>query len=265
MLAIRRYRTYLTAFIVFIAFTSPLAIAENSGLYVGSGVGLEDFKTQLDKHPDGNALPSLSLSDLVFSDGGGSSGTPYSLGAFAGYRVHMKDRGLWIAVQTELVLRGNATAGSLSGIGVNDEGELVTDVLAEDWSLRTESDRALIGKIGSVMTLLGLIDFSVYALAGIRELSVELSRTFEVCGVSHQCEPDEPTRSVSESHMPELTQWTIGLGIEKSIGDKTAIQIETRYTGTEKEEWIDEEGNMTTPLSISADRLDLSVNLAHYF
>ena len=137
-----------------------------SGIYIGTGVGLEDIKTRYDRRSDTKLFPSLSLSDLVFSGDDENSDTPYTLGGFIGYRLDASRRGAWMAVEFGATLRGDSVQGRLNATGITLDGTNVPSVVVEDWKFQAESDRSLVAKLGAYVNLFGFFDLSIYVIGG---------------------------------------------------------------------------------------------------
>ena len=232
--------------------------------YFGSGIGLENFKARYDKRADTDLFPTLSLSDLVFSDRDGGDGTPYSLNAFTGIRIGLHKRGLWFGVQTETVLKSDVVEGRLAGVGKTTDGDEISNLLEQSWTLRTDRDRSLVARVGTVVSFLGLLDFSPYVIAGVREVEVAFERTLEICGTKTICQPGEQGTTTTERRTPSLRQMVVGLGIEKFIGEKTSISVEARYSSEDDDNWDESTNDITTPSSLATDSYDVSLKFSIY-
>ncbi|MYD44775.1 MAG: hypothetical protein F4W92_00245 [Gammaproteobacteria bacterium] len=232
--------------------------------YFGSGIGLENFKARYDKRADTDLFPTLSLNDLVFSDRDGGDGTPYSLNAFTGIRIGLHKRGLWFGVQTETVLRSDVVEGRLAGVGKTTDGYEISNLLEQNWSLRTDRDRSLVVRVGTVVSFLGLLDFSPYLIAGVRELEVSFERTLEICGTKLICQPGEQSTITTERRTPSLRHMVVGLGIEKFIGEKTSLSFEARYSSEDDDSWEESTNDIATPSSLSTDSYDVSLKFSIY-
>ena len=232
--------------------------------YFGSGIGLENFKARYDKRADTDLFPTLSLSDLVFSDRDGGDGTPYSLNAFTGIRIGLHKRGLWFGVQTETVLKSDIVEGRLAGVGKTTDGYEISNLLEQSWTLRTDRDRSLVARVGTVVSFLGLLDFSPYVIAGVRELEVAFERTLEICGAKTICQPGEQGTTATERRTPSPRQTVVGLGIEKFIGEKTSISFEARYSSEDDDSWDETTNDIMTPSSLATDSYDVSLKFSIY-
>lgn len=232
--------------------------------YFGSGIGLENFKARYDKRADTDLFPTLSLSDLVFSDRDGGDGTPYSLNAFTGIRIGMHAKGLWFGIQTETVLRSDVIEGQLAGVGKTRDGYEISNLLEQNWTLRTDRDRSLVLRVGTVVSFLGMLDFSPYVVAGLREIEVAFERSIEICGTKLVCQPGEQSTTTTERRKPTLRQMVFGLGIEKFIGEKTSISLEARYNSEDDDSWEESTNDISTPSSLSTDSYDLALKFSVY-
>lgn len=232
--------------------------------YFGSGIGLENFKARYDTRADTDLFPTLSLSDLVFNDSGGGEGTPYSLNAFTGFRIGLHKKGLWFGIQTETVLKSDVIEGRLAGVGKTTDGYEISNLLEQNWTLRTDRDHSLVLRVGTVVSFLGVLDFSPYIVAGVREIEVAFERTIEICGSKLVCQLGEQSTTTTERRNPTLRQIVFGLGIEKFIGEKTSISLEARYSSEDDDKWDESTNDINTPSSLSTDSYDISLKFSVY-
>ena len=256
------YQLQISIGVILFAFACS-ASAEGI-FYFGSGIGLENFKARYDKRADTDLFPSLSLSALVFNDRDGGEGTPYSLNAFTGIRIGLHEKGLWFGIQTETVLRSDVIEGRLAGVGKTTDGYEISNLLEQNWTLRTDRDRSLLVRAGTVVSFLGILDFSPYVVAGLREIEVAFERTLEICGTQLVCQPGEQSTTTTERRNPSLRQIVFGLGIEKFIGEKTSISFEARYSSEDDDKWEESTNDITTPSTLSTDSYDVSLKFSVY-
>ena len=232
--------------------------------YIGSGIGLENFKARYDKRADTDLFPTLSLSNLVFNDRDGGEGTPYSLNAFTGFRIGLHAKGLWFGIQAETVLKSDVIEGRLAGVGKTIDGSEIKNLLEEEWTLRTDRDRSLVLRTGTVVSFLGILDFSPYIITGVREVEVAFERTLVICGTTLVCQPGEQGTKTSERRNPSLRQLVFGVGVEKFIGEKTSFSLEARYSTEDHDKWEDSTNDLPTPSSLSTDSYDVSLKFSVY-
>ena len=254
----------LRIFIGVLLFAFACSTSAEGMFYFGSGIGLENFKARYDKRADTDLFPTLSLSDLVFNDSKGGDGTPYSLNAFTGVRIGLHAKGLWFGIQTETVLKSDVIEGRLAGVGKTTDGYEISNLLEQNWTLRTDRDRSLVARAGTVVSFLGAFDFSPYIVAGLREIEVAFERTIEICGAKLVCQPGEQSTTTMERRNPSLRQIVFGLGIEKFIGEKTSISLEARYSSEDDDTWDESTNDITTPSSLSTDSYDISLKFSIY-
>ncbi len=253
--------------VVLVSTLAILMAAHSSagGIYLGSGIALEDVKTRYDNRGDTKLFPTLSLSDLVFSEDKSGEGTPYTLGAFVGYRLDLQRQGTWLALEGSALLRGDTIEGSLSATGFTLDGSQLPNLIVEDWKFQAESDRSLVAKLGTYVTLFGFFDLSVYLLGGKREIGVAFERNFEVCTNDQGCTSPDQTSQATETRKPVLEQWVGGIGIEKFIGDRSALQLELRVNDEGSNSWKDSERNLEIPKELTTESYDLSLRLLLQF
>lgn len=237
----------------------------SGGVYIGSGIALDDFKVRYDKREDVNLFPSLSLKDLVFNQDNEELDSPYSLNAFVGYRYKFDTRGLWLDFQFEFTLRSDGIEGRVSGIGELEDGQTIEDLFDEQWSIETERDRTAVIRLGHVMSVFGLFEFSPLVLGGWREIDVAFKREFTVCGTKLVCDPGETGHPATETRSPVFKQWVLGVGVEKSIGRSTMLQLEARLTSEAEDEWKEQLDDVDTPTRLSADSYEVALKLAIFF
>ncbi|MXW53716.1 MAG: hypothetical protein F4X44_03710 [Gammaproteobacteria bacterium] len=236
-----------------------------SGIYIGTGVGLEDIKTRYDRRSDTKLFPSLSLSDLVFSGDDENNDTPYTLSGFIGYRLDASRQGAWMAVEFGATLRGDSVQGRLNATGITLDGANVPSVVVEDWKFQAESDRSLVAKLGTYINLFGFFDLSFYVLGGKREIGVEFVRNFDICTNTQGCTTQGSIATATETQKPTLEQWVGGLGIELGIGRRSALQFEVRFNDEGSAEWSDSNGDIEVPQSLSRESYDFSTRLVLQF
>lgn len=248
-----------------VGMTFSTMSAAASGIYVGTGVSLEDIKTRYDRRSDTKLFPSLSLSDLVFSGDDENNDTPYTLGGFIGYRLDASRQGAWMAVEFGATLRGDSVQGRLNATGITLDGTNLPSVVVEDWKFQAESDRTLVAKIGTYFNLFGFFDLSFYALGGKREIGVEFVRNFDICTNVQGCTTQGSTATATETRKPTLEQWIGGVGIELGIGRRSALQFEVRFNDEGSSEWSDENGDIEVPQTLSRESYDFSTRLVLQF
>lgn len=236
--------------------------ANNQGFYIGSSIGIEAVEAELKQSfdPDGNEqIPSVSDNLTSGSDTGDD--TPYSLGAFAGYRMELNGDGTFIAVQAEIQLKGNKVEGEIENFltGYTEEQGV------GQWSMDVESEMGVVVKYGRLFRLFSLFDVSSYVLAGIRQSKVEFTSRLVECSLEATCTPDQLNVD-SFSDYPSINQFTVGAGVEKTIGDLSAIEIEVRYSGlTDKEFTTGNGDSIVVPSSVATESLGVSTLLVRYF
>ena len=238
------------------------AHTESQGFYFGTSLGLEDVETNYERVFDSDAdRPPASLNSIL-SDG---EGNPYNLSVFTGYRLQMRRDGLWMGLETETTIRRNKLQSKLVDSVTDLDTSSYSSGNNEQWSYRTTSDNTVLLKMGTVVAPMGLIDFSGYMLAGLRQSHVEFSRNLPLCQFVAKCSESQSQRRVVDTVKPRLNHWLVGAGIERSIGFSTGIQFETRYSQS-REKKIDElPEEAATAAMLNSKTVDLSLRLIRYF
>lgn len=253
----------LVAGICFFA-ASTTSFAGGGGLYIGTGLSLSDFKARYDRRDSIDLFPSLNLKDLILEPEN-TADTPYYLNAFLGYRFAVQEQGLWFDLQFETVLRTDGIEGRLTGFGELTDGTNIEDIFSDDWTLETKRDRTAVVRLGTNVHVFGLFNLAPYMLGGFREIETSFERKFVVCGTKLVCAPGEQGNPATEFREPVFEQWVSGVGIEKTLGRKTLLQFEARFTTEATDEWKNTLNGVDVPSSISADSYEVALRLAFFF
>ena len=255
-------RVFLTTVATLFSF---VVFADSQGLYVGTLIGLEEAKAKYTKSViDSLDIIDVSTDDQGYSSESNSDGNQFNYGGLIGYRFDLNEDQLFMAIQAEVALTGSELDGILPGSGDDDGLNERGESWKEDFSLETLSDVGVIVKVGIVQRFLSVVDVSIYALGGLRRTKIEVATEFSGCVDDIDCAEDlEESFTTSES--PQLLRWTLGVGVEKTIGSKTALQIEMRYTGSEREKWnLEGFEDLVIPYSLERTSYDFSANLVRY-
>ena len=253
---------FLFLFSTLIACSSQ---AQLQGLYVGTSIGIEDAKARYTK----SVINSLDFIESPragqeFQSDTSSEDNQFSYGLLVGYRFDLNEDQLFFAIQAEAALKGDELDGILPGSGDGDDLNERGESWEENLSFETVSDLGFLVKVGTVQRFL-VVDLSVYALAGLRQTKMEVGAEFTGCAETLDCvENLQETFRSTES--PEFMQWTFGIGAEKTIGSKSALQFEVRYTTSNKEKWnLEGFEHLTIPYSLENSTYDVSAKLVRYF
>lgn len=238
--------------------------AQLQGFYVGTSIGIEDAKARYTK----SVINSVDFIESPragqeFQSDTSAEDNKFHYGVLVGYRFDLNEDQLFLAFQVEAALRGDELDGILPGSGDGDGLNERGENWDEDLSFETVSDIGLLAKVGMVQRFL-VVDLSVYALAGLRQTKMEVAAEFTGCAESLDC-VDNLQETFRNTESPEFRQWTFGVGAEKTIGSKSALQFELRYTTSNKEKWnLEGFEHLTIPYSLENSTYDVSAKLVRY-
>ena len=191
------------------------------------------------------------------------------LGAFAGYRRTLdQDAGVWLAAEIEWTTHSGALRGQYPG-ACRHAGECtyLGDAWPEAWTLEKDDSRALTLRLGIRADFLGP-DASLYLLAGVRRIHADFTVTYRGCSDPATAPPggvcpSELVWDATDRLDRDFSARTFGAGLEKSVGERLALQAELRYTDYSREFWAPVPA--VVEAALSGRELGASLRLARYF
>ena len=196
-----------------------------------------------------------------FTSAEGDAGqTLFTLGGFGGYRWPLSaSGGLHLSAEIDVAYHPNELKGNLEGTGYT-----WTDTWPEDWWLKRNYSYGLTLKLGG---LLGDSDFGLYALTGLRSVKTEFSITETGCpGPDLQC-PPTPLASFTEKVDRRFGARTLGVGLERQLGERFAAQLEVRHTNYKRKSWdrLFDDGAVVIPSTLNGRETSAALRLVRYF
>ena len=151
-------------------------------------------------------------------------------GGLAGYRWPLPGRrGLHLDVEVDAAWHPSKLKGHLEGTG-----HTWTDTWPEDWWLRGSVSYGLAVKLGGRLANSAC---NLYALAGLRTIATEFSITETGCpGPELQC-PPTPLASFTEAVDRRFGARVFGVGLERPLGERHALQLEARRIDYQRKRW----------------------------
>ena len=233
------------------------AQAEEGRFYLGLGA---DADAQEFTYGKTVYTPESLTRNEVTSAEGDADQTLFTLGAFGGYRWPLPGSGgLHLSAEIDVAFHPKKLQGRLEGTGYT-----WTDTWPEDWWLKRNYSYGFTLKLGGP---LGNSDFGLYALTGLRGVKTEFSITETGCpGPDLQC-PPTPLASFTEKVDRSLSAWTLGVGLERRLGERFAAQLEVRRTDYKRKSWdrLFDEGAVIIPSTLNGRETSAALRLVRYF
>ena len=274
---IRTLKNQKTSFWVFVVALGMIfgvsgnAVAQSGGFYVGASAGVDRANIEHAKTVDNTDVPGDFLqSRNIYNTSDSASETDFGGGLFVGYRFNIDPTGtLYLGAEIDGRFHGGTTSGRLPGegqsLGRNQYGEAWPD----EWSVERKNSYGVTFMLGvSPPFLISLVGpgAGVYVLGGLRRMDAELTVDSNGCSTGRElCGPGDLT-SGTNSYDETFYGWTVGGGLEKTIGDKIGIRGEIRHTqyGKEDQETFPDV-HVKVPISLEADETSLSLGAVVYF
>ena len=232
-----------------------LASQANEGrFYLGLGGTVDGQSFTYGKTVYAEANPGQTTS----AEGDADQTLP-GLAAFAGYRWLLPgESGLRLDAEVDVAWQRKRLDGHLEGTGYT-----WTDTWPEDWWLRRNTSYGITARLGSALKGTG---FDLYALAGLRRIESAFSITETGCpGPELMC-PPTPLASFTEQVDRKLNAWSLGAGLERSLGERLSVQLEVRhnrYRRGSKDRLF--EGGVVIPSALSGRETGAALRLIRYF
>ena len=273
----RMLKNQKTSFWVFVVALGMIfgvsgnAVAQSGGFYVGASAGVERASIEHAKTVDSTNVPGAFLqSGNVYNTSDSASETGFGGGLFVGYRFNLDPSGtLYLGAEIDGRFHGGTTSGMLPGDGQSEGRNQYGEAWPDEWSVERKNSYGVTFMLGvSPPFLVSLVGpgVGVYVLGGLRRMDAELTvdsngclNPRELCGTG---EFPSGTNSYDET----FYGWTVGGGLEKTIGDKIGIRGEIRHTqyGKEDREAFPEE-HVNVPISLDGDETSFSLGAVLYF
>lgn len=203
-------------------------------------------------------------------------------GAFIGYRMPLTEGGVYLSGELDWMHHGGTARGRLTGAqgpSVPASPSMVgyEDAWPERWRVEKEESYGLTLKLGMPVSSAWMgPGASVYALAGVRRMKWDFSTNLAGCEHTNPaCDPADPDPAefhhYLEEHDRTTTAWTWGAGLEKMIGETTALRGEISYSEYER---VSHPTRYTVtpvppefivPRDLDGNAVGLSLGLVQYF
>lgn len=231
------------------------AAQADGGPYLGLGASLDSQQFTYGKTVYTSASRALDAFTSAESDADRLLPT---LGVFAGYRLDLPLSRLHLSVEVDGAAHPSKLKGYLEGTG-----HTWADTWPEDWWLKRKSSYGLAVKLGG---LLGALPVDLYALAGLRSVETEFSITETGCPEPDLMCPPTPLASFSDTVERTLRAWTVGLGLERGLTERYALQLEVRRTDFRRKSWDRLfPGGVVIPSTVNGDETEAALRVVRRF
>ena len=247
------------------------AVAQSGGFYVGASAGVERASIEHAKTVDSTDVPSDFLqSGKIYHTSDSASETGFGGGLFVGYRFNLDPSGtLYLGAEIDGRFHGGTTSGMLPGDGQSEDRNQYGEAWPDEWSVERKNSYGVTLMLGvSPPFLVSLVGpgVGVYVLGGLRRMDAELTVDSNGCSTGRElCGPGDLT-SGTNSYDETFYGWTVGGGLEKTIGDKIGIRGEIRHTqyGKEDREAFPDDP-VKVPISLDGNETSFSLGAVLYF
>ena len=245
------------------------ASADSRGVYQGFYAGVAATAESADATYDKRLLSQ----SLMLRDRGAADKMVYGLGVLVGYRMPLNERGVYFGAELDWTHHEGTVRGRLNGApetpGNPPPFIRSGDSWPERWRFEKERSYGVTFNLGMPFSLAWADPAYLYALAGVRRMEVDFFTHFGGCEEDARY-PNCPLVTGSESQDRTMTAWTWGVGLEKMMGETTALRGEVRYTEYENDRRTDlypasGGGSFAIPRDLDGDAVSLSVGLIRYF
>ena len=228
------------------------AAAQESGWYLGVAAAVDGQEFGYGK----TVYTEEGLAQgLVTSADSDADRTAYAFGGLAGYRWPLPgSSGLHLDVEVDAALQPSKLKGHLEGTGYT-----WTDTWPEDWWLKAGVSYGVAVKFGGRLKNSA---FGLYALAGLRSVPTEFSITETGCpGPELEC-PPTPLASFTDVVDRRFRARTFGVGLERQLGERHAVQLEVRRISFQRKSWDRLfEGGVIIPSTVQGDETGVALRL----
>lgn len=242
----------------------PASAQDRPGFRFGIAVPVERTGVTYEKAVDNTDPETLVPAPRrlqVFEDEGSASGSLAGLALLAGYRWPLGG-GTFLSAEADFAFHRGTLEAQLEGSGTSPSGRQLGEVWPDDWSFEKQRSYGLTMRLGGSPGALGSREESVYLLAGVRRVAARMTVDWHGCLSPVPCTPDQFTSGTDPRDLDFLT-WTVGVGFEKSLGERLAIRAEGRYASYGEENWVADfpEVRVTVPTSVRGGGPGLSLML----
>ncbi len=273
----RMLKNQKTSFLVFVFALGMIfgvsgnAVAQSGGFYVGASAGVERASIEHAKTVDSTDVPDDFLQNgNIYNTSDSASETGFGGGLFVGYRFNLDPSGtLYLGAEIDGRFHGGTASGMLPGEGQSEGRNQYGEAWPDEWSVERKNSYGVTFMLGvSPPFLISLVGpgAGIYVLGGLRRMDAELTVDSNGCLTPRElCGPGDLT-SGTNSYDETFYGWTVGGGLEKTIGDKIGIRGEIRHTQYGKEDReTSPDVHVKVPISLEGDETSLSLGAVVYF
>lgn len=255
-------RGRLAALALTICCASP-ALAD-AGFYVGVGGVAERFAASYDKTVV-NESPSPRAGQ-VFRDGGAGKDWRFGTGVFLGYGIGLGET-LYLRAEMDAQFQRPSVTGRLAGVGQSPGRNQPGESWPDDWTMAKNRSFGLTLKLGGRPPLLVLPDTSLYVLAGLRRAEADFRLDFYGCLQATDCSDATMFEGGTLAVRRKLAAWTAGVGLDRAIGERLAIQGEARYVRYRPDDWLSFSlrNGVSVPAELGGNEVSAGINVVWKF
>ena len=200
------------------------ARAEAGGFHVGVAAAADSQRFTYDKSVYAPATPNDVTTNADTADQ-----ALWTLGLCAGYRWHLGTSGLHLSAEVDVATHSDRLEGHLAGTGYT-----WTDTWPEDWWLERDLSYGVTMRLGGAFPG---GPWGWHVLAGLRRVETEFSITETGCPGPYLLCPPTPLASFTEKVDRSFNARSLGVGLERSLSDRLALQFDLRHTDYKRESW----------------------------
>lgn len=255
-------------------FTPESAQAQSAGaggFYAGASVGAGRIGMEYAKTVDNTDLPAdYPQRGRIYHTSDAASASALSGGLHFGYRLNADPAGSFFAsLEVDVQVHGGKPTGMLPGAGDSEGRNQFREAWPDEWIASQGRSYGATLMIGTSPPPLASIlgpGSSAYAFGGVRRMKAELQVDYHGCPNPRAlCTRPEEFVSGTDFHHETLFAWTVGGGLEKTVG-VVGIRSEVRYTRYQDKEWDTVPVvPVNLPVSLGGDQIEVSLTAIVYF
>ena len=240
--------------------------AAEGRFYLGFAAIIEDQDIRYRKSTYRKANFARGIGDSSHGDGDKNAS---GLGVVIGYRWPLSESGnFYLSGEVEGSYHTGKIRGDFEG-SCRHGGDCTryADAWPETWTLEKDYVWGATLRLGASPEFMGP-GGSLYVLAGVRRARTDFSITYSGCIADvHPCPQGQFLTNITEKYDRTLDAWTAGVGMERSLGEFMALQVEARYTDYDRKKWVSlpDNGNVIVPASLAGREKGLLLRLIRYF